>query len=152
MERRCSCTQFASRIEDAEDAVQEAFLRYWRSGRKSQQPIAYLFSCVRTAAVDRMRGHTRSSRREKEVAGRSPQASWFACELEAEEQRQRIEAALSQLPLEQKEVLVLKIWGELTLAQVAVVQGVSPNTAASRYRYGLDAMRALLPKETFDER
>jgi RNA polymerase sigma factor (sigma-70 family) len=62
----------------------------------------------------------------------------------AVEDRERIlvvEAALRRLPSEQREVLVLKIWGELTFEQIAGQLAISPNTAASRYRYGLAALR-----------
>ena len=52
-----------------------------------------------------------------------------------------IEAALQRLPAEQREVLVLKIWNELTFEQIAETLGIPPNTAASRYRYALAALR-----------
>ncbi|MGV3533859.1 MAG: sigma factor-like helix-turn-helix DNA-binding protein, partial [Chthoniobacteraceae bacterium] len=47
----------------------------------------------------------------------------------------------ARLPDEQREVVVLRIWGELTFAQVAETVGVSINTVAARYRYGLEALR-----------
>jgi RNA polymerase sigma-70 factor (ECF subfamily) len=48
------------------------------------------------------------------------------------------------LPCEQREVVLLKIDGELTFAQIAVVMGTSINTAASRYRYALEKLRTEL--------
>jgi RNA polymerase sigma-70 factor (ECF subfamily) len=45
------------------------------------------------------------------------------------------------LPAEQKEVLVMKIWGDLTFQQIADALDIPPGTAASRYRYALDALR-----------
>ena len=48
------------------------------------------------------------------------------------------------LPAEQREVIALKIDGELSFAQIAQVMGVSINTAASRYRYALEKLRTSL--------
>jgi len=57
------------------------------------------------------------------------------------ERGSRLERALAALPREQREVVALKIDGGLTFAQVAEVLGISPNTAASRYRYALGRLR-----------
>ena len=53
----------------------------------------------------------------------------------------RAQAALTQLPPEQREVIVLKVWGGLTFSQIAETLGMPANTAASRYRYGLTALK-----------
>ena len=47
----------------------------------------------------------------------------------------------SLMPNEQREVVVMKIWNELTFADIGTVLGISQNTAASRYRYALGALR-----------
>ena len=52
--------------------------------------------------------------------------------------------ALARLPVLQREVLVLKIWQELTFDQIGAALGIPPNTAASRYRYALIALRKQL--------
>ena len=44
-------------------------------------------------------------------------------------------------PHEQREGLVMKIWSELTFAEIATALGISNNTAASRYRYALSALK-----------
>jgi RNA polymerase sigma-70 factor (ECF subfamily) len=64
--------------------------------------------------------------------------------IEQEERRAAVEAALRQLPAEQREVVVLKIWGELSFPQIASTLEVPVNTAASRYRYALARLRATL--------
>ena len=56
-------------------------------------------------------------------------------------------AAVAALPIEQREVIALKIDGDLTFAEIAAVIGISANTAASRYRYALEKLRAALAKE-----
>jgi RNA polymerase sigma-70 factor (ECF subfamily) len=61
--------------------------------------------------------------------------------------RQAVEEALTHLPPDQREILVLKIWSDLTFAQIAGVLGINPNTAASRYRYALSRLESLLSQE-----
>ena len=58
--------------------------------------------------------------------------------------------ALRQLPTEQSEVVVLKVWEELTFAQIADVLGIPPATAASRYRYALVKLSYLLEGESVE--
>ena len=48
---------------------------------------------------------------------------------------------LAELPVEQREVIVLKIWNQLTFEEIGGLLEISPNTAAGRYRYGLQKMK-----------
>lgn len=141
--------QWVESHADAEDVVQEVFVRYWRSGRHlAADPKAYLFASVKRAALDARRGRLRRERREADATRRRrPDDPVFACEVERDEWRAGVEAALVLLPSTQREVLVLKVWGGLTFPQIGAVLGVSPNTAASRHRYALDALRRLLAEE-----
>jgi RNA polymerase sigma-70 factor (ECF subfamily) len=135
---------------DAEDIVQEGFLRFWRSRQKVADPTAYLFACVRRCAFEWLRGLTRRTRREQAAARPEtvPDAQLLSSSLEQEERRTAIESALGCLPVEQREALVLKIWGGLTFPQIAAALAVSANTAASRYRYALAKLREQLTEET----
>ena len=58
--------------------------------------------------------------------------------------RQALDEAISKLPAEQRLVVQFKLWDELTFDEIAGVLSISPNTAASRYRYGLDKLREQL--------
>ena len=58
---------------------------------------------------------------------------------------------LRELPVEQREVVVLKIWHGLTFASIAGMMSISPNTVAGRYRYGLQKLRRSLNKWSEDE-
>jgi RNA polymerase sigma-70 factor, ECF subfamily len=138
--------QFVARVADAEDIVQEAFVRYWRSRGQVEEPAPYMFACVRHCALDWQRGKRRQLRRE-ELAARPESAPLFAHAAEQDERRQAIEIALRELPEEQAAVLVMKIWGGLTFAQIAAALETSPNTAASRYRYALARLRESLAEE-----
>ena len=55
--------------------------------------------------------------------------------------------AMAQLPDEQREVIVLHLQSKLRFREIARLQGISVNTAQSRYRYGLDKLRSSLNSE-----
>lgn len=131
---------------DAEDVVQEAFVRFWRSRRQVSEPTAYLYACVKNCALDWIRTRKRQSRREESVARREGE-QFFEVALENNERRTAIQAALLALPETQREVLVMKIWAGLSFAQIATALEVSADTAASRYRYALAKLHKELAEE-----
>ena len=137
--------QWVQTAADAEDAVQEAFVRCWRHrGGQIAAHQSLLFAAVRSAALDARRREERRRRREL-VALPASDATPFACEMENRELADAVQAALRQLPIQQREVLVLRIWGELTFPEIADVMDVAVDTAASRHRYALAALRKLIP-------
>ena len=69
---------------------------------------------------------------------------WFKDTLEEDERSAQIEKAIQGLPEYYKEVIILKIWGELTFEQIAETLDIPMNTAASRYRYALEKLRRTL--------
>ena len=137
--------QWAGCHADAEDIVQEAFVRYWRNRDRVRDPAAYLYTCVRRTAVDWLRRRRRQPRR-TDFDRRQPCFDSAGLSAEEEESRATMEAALGALPPEQRQVVVMKIWGGLTFATIGRVLSISPNTAASRYRYALQALRRHLSK------
>lgn len=138
--------QWVARHADAEDVVQEAFVRFWRSRQRAADPAAYLYACVKNCALDWQRGRKRQLGRE-EKAARPEAERAFASPLENAERNAAIEAALGDLPGEQREVLVMKIWGKLSFPQIAEALSITANTAASRYRYALAKLREALAEE-----
>lgn len=139
--------QWTRSLADAEDVVQEAFVRYWRHQRNLPgDPQALLITSVRRAALDLARREGRRAvREEKSEGGLEEREAYFEkIPGEGDERRVEIEAALHRLSPEQREVLLLKIWQELTFEQIGETLGISPNTAASRYRYALAALREQL--------
>jgi RNA polymerase sigma-70 factor (ECF subfamily) len=135
--------QWARSSADAEDIVQEAFVRFWRK----QHDIAnrgLLYAAVRSIALDFLRRDSRRARRESVAASETDQIVQPMFEIEDESQRTLV-AALDLLPNEQREVLVMKIWNDLTFAEIASALEISQNTAASRYRYALANLKKNLP-------
>ena len=57
---------------------------------------------------------------------------------------------LATLPREQREVIVLKLWHDHTFEEIGELLDISPNTAAGRYRYGLQKLRSLLKGESYE--
>lgn len=133
---------------DAEDVVQDAFVRFWQQRGRARDELPYLFSCVRTSALNRRREAARRSRREAAAGASGATESWFEDPLENRQRQELIETALKSLPDEQREVVVLKIWGNLTLQAIGEVLSISPDTAASRFRYALQAFRRTVRKES----
>src|SRR5438046_10366765 len=134
--------QWVQSAADAEDIVQEAFVKFWRRNHKiDNRPL--LYAAVRSIALDVIRRDRRRARREASVFAEAEPAvdPQFAFE---EEAQSALAAAVDCLPHDQREVLVLKIWNELTFSEIARTLGISQNTAASRYRYALASLRKSL--------
>jgi RNA polymerase sigma-70 factor (ECF subfamily) len=138
--------QWVASRADAEDVVQEAFVRFWRSRERITEPTTYLYACAKSCAFDWQRSRKRRAQREL-ISARSEIEPMFAAEIEDRERRAAIEAALVSLPDKQREVLVMKIWGGLTFPQIAAALETSADTAASRYRYALARLHEVLAEE-----
>jgi RNA polymerase sigma-70 factor (ECF subfamily) len=135
--------QWTASLADAEDAVQDAFVRFWRRQRGLPgEPLALLLTSVRRAALDFGRRRIRRTAREAHAADDEPlfePLSGFGSD--GDDRRLAIECALGRLPPDQREVLALKIWGDLTFSQIAEHLEIPAGTAASRYRYALASLR-----------
>jgi RNA polymerase sigma-70 factor (ECF subfamily) len=160
--------QWARSAADAEDIVQEAFVRLWkrkqridngaggsratwtgkpeRVDERGSESInrALLYATVRSIALDFLRRDSRRARRESAAVSETEQSVQPMFEIEDETQRALV-TGLDLLPNEQREVLVMKIWNELTFAEIASALEISQNTAASRYRYAIAALKKNLP-------
>lgn len=141
--------QWSASAADAEDAVQNGFLKFWKTRTRARDEVAYLYCCVRSAAMDAGRGERRRAVRESSASRPEPPAFEYA--LEQAERQAQIAAALDQLPADQREVVVMRIWGGLTFAQIGESLGVPLHTAASRYRYALSRLEVELSQEMTHE-
>jgi RNA polymerase sigma-70 factor (ECF subfamily) len=129
----------------AQEVVQELFLKLARDAgviATAQSERAVIFTLTRNLALDALR--RRSTRQaalqrfEQELPG------WFlpAADAEAEETRAQVTAALAALPEEQRSVIHLHVWEELSFREIGELLGLPTQTVASRYRYGLEKLRA----------
>ena len=132
-------TTLTRQRDDAEDAVQAALVRIALRPRVlagARYPWAYLLKVIRNEALNIVR--RRKPVRRLKVRSKS----W--CEYVADQGEKELHTyvrrALGKLPPSQAEVVVLKIWEEMTFAEIGEVLGQSPNTAASRYRYALQKL------------
>jgi RNA polymerase sigma-70 factor (ECF subfamily) len=121
----------------AEDVLHQVFLKLL-GGRAAIEgpPAAYLFRAIRNGALNHIRGQSRE-------VGLDDTVLWLESPGASRETVLALQSAIGALPQEQREVVVLHIWGQLTFAEAAAIVGVSPNTAASRYRYGLEKLRGI---------
>jgi RNA polymerase sigma-70 factor (ECF subfamily) len=130
--------------QDAEDVVQDVFLAIVRSRERLSDVrdlTAYLFTALRRAAV-------RCALQRRALPASSTAADEAIAPVETfasdNPDWRRLQQAIRALPDEQREVITLKIDGELTFAEIAQIMGVSISTVASRYRYALGKLRASL--------
>ena len=130
----------------AEDAVHQAFVKLARMGWRAmaiESCAYYLRTAVRNECW-RMLGGKRRRGREVELVSAEPiLEAAHESGVDADE-RLKIEAALRELPPEQREVIHMKVYEGNTFQQVADLLGVSINTVASRYRYAMDKLHHLL--------
>jgi RNA polymerase sigma-70 factor (ECF subfamily) len=127
-----------------EDVVQEAFLRLIQEPKEPENVVAWLYRVVRHRALNATRSAVRRARRESEAAVSGE--VWFEpwCEqLAADEATE----TLKRLPIEQREVIVARLWGGLSFQEVADLTGTSLSTAYRRYQAGLEALRERLGVE-----
>jgi RNA polymerase sigma-70 factor (ECF subfamily) len=123
----------------AEDVVHRVFLRMLtRNYRVTGNAAAYLYRSVRNEAMNDRRSRSRET---PLVEGHR----WFRSNGSANEQEGLVlERAIAELPDEQRDAVVMRIWSGLTFEEIGEATGVSVHTAASRYRYGLGKLRDLL--------
>jgi RNA polymerase sigma-70 factor (ECF subfamily) len=123
-----------------EDAVHEAFVKLSQQQTAPEQVLQWLYCVVRNRVLETGRSEARRQRRQDRV--RTSEA-WFAT-VDQNLDAQQATRLLAELPLEQREVVVARIWGGLTFDEVARLAGCSLPTAHRRYEAGLVNLRAKL--------
>jgi RNA polymerase sigma-70 factor (ECF subfamily) len=112
--------------------------------------MPYLYTAIRRLSIDLGRKNDRRKKREDYVADEIEADEalkfdpWFESNASEEESRTLLEAGLKELPTKFSEVIIMKIWGQKTFAEISETLAVSQNTIASRYRYGLEILKRKL--------
>ena len=129
---------------DAEDLLQTVFVRIVQNRHrlaKARRLDAYVYKIARNEAFRFI------SRRKKNRTFDTAGEPWLVAaedSRQADETAEQIQAALAQLPQQQREVIVMKIYRQKTFLEISGILGLSQNTVASRYRYGMEKLRTLL--------
>ncbi len=121
-----------------EDVVQDAFLKLVALRSPPRDPAAWLYRVVRNGAIDAGKADQRRQRREKATV--CP-ARWFVEPALDGLDAAAAVAALRRLPVEEREVIVARLWGGLSFEQIAEATGCSASTAFRRFSAGIDALR-----------
>ena len=129
---------------EAEDVLQETFLAIMRLETAPTQMEHYCLKAFRNRALNYRRGLFRRVMRELESR------TWFETSGSDPREEQAMRH-LTHLPPEQREVIVLKIWQQYTFEEIGALVGISPNTAAARYRYGLQKLRQNLAERAYED-
>jgi RNA polymerase sigma-70 factor (ECF subfamily) len=123
----------------AEEVVQEAFVRLMSQRHSPENVKAWLFVTVRNAAVSEIRHQRRHDRHsERAAAGK---AAWFCARPDELIDAARAQQALTALPDEQREAIVLRIWAGMTLQEISEITRQPVSTLFSRYKTGLAELR-----------
>lgn len=125
-----------------EDVVQQALIELVSQAQRPENAVAWLYRMVRNRAISTSRSDRRRIAREAQAA--APEA-WFdsaASRLDADEAAQ----ALAGLPLELREVVVARIWGQLKFADIAELVGTSLSTTQRRYEQAIRELQMRLEK------
>lgn len=120
---------------EAEDVLQETFMMLMQLSGPPARPEHYCVRAYRNRALNHHRSLWRRLTREWESR------RWFERTPDETPEDQGAMRALAGLPAEQREAIVLKVWHGHTFEEIGGLLGISPNTAAGRYRYGLQRIR-----------
>ena len=130
--------------EDTRDVLQEVFVKLARQPRVLdgvRDERAFLIRLAHNAAIDVMRRRGTQEKHHEQFGAQTVAPFAPADDPDQQSFRAALAEALVELPPDQRAVVHLKLWEELTFEQIAAALEIPPNTAASRYRYGLDKLR-----------
>ena len=128
-----------------EDVVQEAFLQLLRHSRKKgkpTQPLAWLFRVARNEAIARFRKKQRREKHEQQFC--RERKDWFEPAPDKNLQNEELTEALEKLPLDHREIVVMRIWGELSFEEIAELTATPKTTVFRQYNESLHVLKKIL--------
>jgi RNA polymerase sigma-70 factor (ECF subfamily) len=134
----------------AEDIVHDVFVSFLKIVDRFELRSS-LAGYLKTSVANRARGYMRKSHQQTVVLNDAEQVisshdGPVRLVIQSEE-LQKIGSAMSQIPYEQREAIVLYLHGQMKFKTIAKLQKVSIKTAHSRYRAGLDGLKLILYSE-----
>jgi RNA polymerase sigma-70 factor (ECF subfamily) len=131
---------FAQQWSDSpDDVVQDAFIGLLRQETLPERPVAWLYGTVRRVALHDARTERRRRARERRVA--VAKRAWIAPADALESDVAQLMDQLDDLPRQQREVVVARVWGDLTFEEIGELTGASSSTAHRRYCQALESLR-----------
>ncbi len=134
-------------VNTAEDVVHDVFCKFIESREKFKLAgslKSFLATCVVNLARDKLRARRSQPCELDEAAATALDTNEPQHHAIFGEEARNLNRAIAQLACEQREVIMLHLRGGMKFREIAGVQGISINTAKSRYRYGLEKLRTLL--------
>src|ERR1700722_9526940 len=138
---------FTRNVSDTRDLLQEIFVKIAHEAHlleNVRDERAFLIRLAHNAAIDLIRRRDTRAQTKQNFAAERISAFAPASDPDVAFFRNELSLALGELPEDQRSVVHLKLWEGWTFDAIAEALETSPNTAASRYRYGLDKLRELL--------
>jgi RNA polymerase sigma-70 factor (ECF subfamily) len=135
-------------INTAEDCLQDVFVSLASDECKIRSNLkGYLLSSVVNRARDHLRRKGAQSNCQVDMRTRRVDATDPANVLAQDDEMRAVTRAVEKLPCEQREVIILRLQGDMKFRRIGAMLGTSTNTAQSRYRYGMEKLRQLLTKK-----
>jgi RNA polymerase sigma factor (sigma-70 family) len=128
--------------DSPEDVVQEAFLALVRQSEHPDNIVGWLYRVVRNGALNASRGSRRRANRE--AASAQATEPWFNVSLDDRLDAAEASRIMQQLPIEQRETIVARLWGGLSFDEIAKLTEASTSTVHRWYQAGLNTLRERL--------
>ena len=145
-EHSAALVLFARQFCDVpEDVVQEAFIQLMQQRPVPNNVVGWLYRVVRNGAIKALRAQTRRVRHEQAAA--DCRESWFKPSIERELDAATVTAALERLPVDDRELFVLRVWCGRSFEEIAELIGKSTSTAHRRFEAALATLRRACMQE-----
>lgn len=126
--------------EPAEDAVQEAFLKLARQSPAPSEPFPWLVTVTRNQLLQWRRSGDRRRKREQS----NQMKVWFdggTPKIDESLDAKKVTDALGELTPDQRQIIVMHLWGEMSFDSIAELMGSSRSTAHRTFQSGIQNMR-----------
>lgn len=139
---------FAAQWTDSpDDCVQEALIRLAGQTVWPDSPTAWLYRVVRNQAISQLRSSDRRKRHEAIASRLRPESSHSTSSVDVS----MIAEALDLLEAHDREIIIARVWGKLTLEEIAEACGVSVSTAHRRYQNAIAVLRRVLAEKVVSD-
>jgi RNA polymerase sigma-70 factor (ECF subfamily) len=125
-----------------DDAVQDALVDLLRQKPAPNSPVAWLYKTVRRRAMNLARAEQRRARHHRQAG--EQRSSWFLPTDDVEDERIHLESVISRLPRLEREIVVTRVWAELSFAQIAELVDLSTSSVHRRYQRALSKLGRML--------